>query len=70
MVSVEPDEISDSCFSNHGFDASMIGTESFLRAATLASGGWPRTLASMGVRARRYVGPPSPRSEILCCEQA
>jgi hypothetical protein len=47
VASVEPDEISDSCFSNRGFNASMIGTESFLRAATLASGDWPRTSASM-----------------------
>jgi len=47
VASVEPDEISDSCFSNHGFKASMTGAESFFRAESLASGGRPRTSASM-----------------------
>ena len=48
-ASVEPDEISDGHFSNHGFKASTMGAESFLRAASRASGAWPRTSASNGV---------------------
>ena len=44
---VEPLEIIDSCFSNHGFNASTMGSECSLRAASLMSGDEPRTMASM-----------------------
>ncbi|MHC2762951.1 hypothetical protein ACVIU7_008051 [Bradyrhizobium liaoningense] len=46
-ASVEPLEIIDSCFSNQGFNAAIMGSECSLRAASRMSGDEPRTMASM-----------------------
>jgi len=46
-ASVEPLEIIDSCFSNHGFNASRRGSECSLREASLMSGDELRAMASM-----------------------
>ncbi len=45
-ASLELEEIIDSCFSNHGFRAAMIGAECSRRAASLTWGDAPRTVAS------------------------
>ena len=37
VAKVEPEEITDSCFSNQGRSASIIGAENFLRAAKRSS---------------------------------
>ena len=47
-ASVDPLEIIDSCFLNHGLNAATIGSECSLRAASRMSGDEPRTMASMG----------------------
>lgn len=46
-ASVEPLEIIDSCFSNHGFNAAIEGRKCSLRAGSRMSGDEPRTMASM-----------------------
>lgn len=43
---LEPEEIIDNCFSNHGFKAAMVGVEYCCRAASRACGVMPRTVAS------------------------
>jgi hypothetical protein len=50
-LSVEPEEIIDSCFSNQGCTASAIGADRLRRAASRSSGVMPRTVASTALRA-------------------